>query len=62
MTALLALLSLLIELAFGYPKRLFDAIGHPVTWIGALIGWLDRTLNRDNDTPTASEGWWASWR
>jgi adenosylcobinamide-phosphate synthase len=55
MTALLALLSLLIELAFGYPKRLFDAIGHPVTWIGALIGWLDRTLNRDNDTP-ASEG------
>jgi len=51
MTALLALLSLLIELAFGYPKRLFDAIGHPVTWIGALIAWLDRALNRDDDAP-----------
>jgi adenosylcobinamide-phosphate synthase len=52
MTALLALLSLLIELAFGYPKRLFDAIGHPVTWIGALIGWLDRTLNQESDAPS----------
>jgi len=51
MTALLALLSLLIERAFGYPKRVFDIIGHPVTWIGALIGWLDRSLNREADTP-----------
>ncbi|MGE0282653.1 MAG: adenosylcobinamide-phosphate synthase CbiB, partial [Rhizobiaceae bacterium] len=51
MTALLALLSLLIELAFGYPKRIFDAAGHPVTWIGALVGWLDRALNRETDTP-----------
>jgi len=51
MTALLALLSLLIELAFGYPKRLFDAVGHPVTWIGALIGWLDLTFNREIHAP-----------
>ena len=32
----------------GYPQALFRAIGHPVVWIGALIGWLDRTGNRES--------------
>jgi adenosylcobinamide-phosphate synthase len=31
----------------GYPDRLLRAIGHPVIWIGALIGALDNRLNRD---------------
>ena len=35
-----------MELAFGYPDRLVRAIGHPVMWIGHLISFLDRTLNR----------------
>ncbi len=39
---------MLIELCVGYPERLFGAIGHPVTWIGGLIGALDRTLNGKN--------------
>jgi adenosylcobinamide-phosphate synthase len=43
---LLALLAMLIELALGYPDRLFGAIGHPVTWMGRLIGTLDCWLNR----------------
>jgi adenosylcobinamide-phosphate synthase len=43
----LLLAALLIEAAIGYPARLFAWIGHPVTWIGALIGWLDRSLNRE---------------
>jgi adenosylcobinamide-phosphate synthase len=43
----LLLAALLIEAAVGYPARLFAWIGHPVTWIGALIGWLDRRLNRE---------------
>jgi adenosylcobinamide-phosphate synthase len=43
---LLALLAMLIELAGGYPQRLLRAIGHPVTWMGALIGALDRWLNK----------------
>lgn len=30
----------------GYPDALFRAIRHPVVWIGALLAWLDRTLNR----------------
>ena len=34
----------------GYPDRLTAMIGHPVTWIGALIGALDRSLNRDTAT------------
>ncbi|WP_229428440.1 adenosylcobinamide-phosphate synthase CbiB [Microvirga pudoricolor] len=40
------LLAIAAEAAFGYPKRLFGWIGHPVTWIGGLIGRLDTALNR----------------
>ena len=36
---------MLIELAFGYPERVLQAIGHPVTWMARLIGALDRSLN-----------------
>lgn len=35
------------EAAIGYPARLFAWIGHPVTWIGGLIGRLDRDVNRE---------------
>jgi adenosylcobinamide-phosphate synthase len=43
---LLAPLALLIERAAGYPPALTGAIGHPVMWMGALIGWLETRLNR----------------
>jgi adenosylcobinamide-phosphate synthase len=46
MSVALALIAMLVELCFGYPERLASAIGHPVTWIGCLIGALDRLLNR----------------
>jgi adenosylcobinamide-phosphate synthase len=46
----LAFLSLVAELAFGYPQPLVRAIGHPVMWIGRLISWLDQTFNRDGDS------------
>jgi len=42
---------MLIELVVGYPQRLVDAIGHPVTWMGALIRTLDRSLNHDSAAP-----------
>ncbi len=42
----LTLLALVSEALAGYPEALFRRIGHPVTWIGALIGWLDARLNR----------------
>ena len=45
MAWLLAPLALLIERLVGYPPRLFRLIGHPVTWMGALITWLEKPLN-----------------
>ncbi|MBS3647255.1 cobalamin biosynthesis protein CobD [Pseudaminobacter sp. 19-2017] len=53
MSAPLTLLSLIIELALGYPDRLVRAIGHPVIWIGHLISWLDRSLNRATVSDTS---------
>jgi adenosylcobinamide-phosphate synthase len=50
MTVALAFIAMLIELCVGYPSALHRAIGHPVTWIGRLIAWLDRTLNRETAT------------
>lgn len=47
----IAFLSLLVERFLGYPDALFRAVRHPVVWIGALIGWLDRNWNRDTDPP-----------
>src|SRR6266446_10035824 len=43
--------ALLIEAMFGYPDWLVRTIGHPVTWMGRLIGVLDRALNRDALSP-----------
>lgn len=40
-----------VEAAFGYPDRVFQLAGHPVTWIGALISRLDRALNRATLAP-----------
>jgi adenosylcobinamide-phosphate synthase len=42
----LAVLAVALEAGIGYPSTLFAVIGHPVTWIGALIAVLDRKLNR----------------
>jgi adenosylcobinamide-phosphate synthase len=53
MAAALTLLALLFEIMVGYPDRLLRMIGHPVTWMGALIGALDGCLNRDTATPAA---------
>lgn len=49
-TAAVALLALAIEAAAGYPGWLFARIGHPVTWLGALIAALDSRLNRESDS------------
>ena len=44
-----ALIAMIFEVCFGYPDRVFRAVGHPVSWIGGLIAWLDRTLNAGAD-------------
>ncbi|MEO5322516.1 adenosylcobinamide-phosphate synthase CbiB [Mesorhizobium sp. CC13] len=53
----LAFLSLLVELGFGYPDRLVRKIGHPVIWIGQLISFLDKSLNRATDTDAMRRIW-----
>lgn len=53
MFAALAFLALSIEAAAGYPQALFAAIGHPVTWIGALIAWCEDAWNH----PRLSFAW-----
>ena len=50
---LLAAAALTCEALFGYPQALYRAIGHPVTWIGALIRRLDGVLNREGDSFSA---------
>jgi adenosylcobinamide-phosphate synthase len=42
----LALAALMLEALFGYPAPLYRAMGHPVTWMGSWIAWLDKRLNR----------------
>jgi len=38
-------LSLGIDAMLGWPNWLYARIGHPVTWIGALISWLEAGWN-----------------
>ncbi len=40
------LLAMAIDALVGWPDALYRRIGHPVTWLGALIGGLERALNR----------------
>ncbi len=40
-----ALLALILERLLGYPNALVARIGHPVIWMGRLIGLLDTRLN-----------------
>ena len=47
----LALAALVLEAAIGYPHCVYRAIGHPVTWVGAPVAWLEARLNR----PSAPE-------
>jgi adenosylcobinamide-phosphate synthase len=58
MAAPLTLLALLIELTFGYPEKLSRSIGHPVTWMGGLISWLEHRLNSGAD-PEVRRRWGA---
>lgn len=43
------LLALAVDAALGWPDRVYHRIGHPVTWLGALIERADRRLNLASD-------------
>ncbi len=40
------------EALLGYPRGLFDKIGHPVSWMGRLVEILDHRWNLPNDSST----------
>jgi adenosylcobinamide-phosphate synthase len=42
----LALAATIVEALIGYPAPLYRAIGHPVTWMGRWLAWLEASLNR----------------
>jgi adenosylcobinamide-phosphate synthase len=42
------LVALALDALVGWPDRLYARIGHPVTWLGALIDALDARLNRED--------------
>ena len=42
------LVALALDALVGWPDRLYARIGHPVTWLGALIDALDARFNRDD--------------
>lgn len=46
-TVELAAAAVLVEAAVGYPAPLYRAIGHPVTWMGSLLGTLERQMNSE---------------
>ena len=52
-----ALIAVIFEALAGYPDAVFRAIGHPVTWLGRLIAWCDRTWNSDRDSHEARRAW-----
>ena len=43
--AAMMLAAVALDALLGWPAALFARIGHPVTWLGALISGLDRILN-----------------
>lgn len=49
MHALVPPLALIVERLIGYPDALVRRVGHPVMWMGALIGRLDTELNRGDN-------------
>ncbi len=43
---IIIILALLIDILIGWPNKLFTIIGHPITWIGKAISFLEKTLNK----------------
>jgi len=43
--------AMMVDAVLGWPGGLFARIGHPVTWLGRLIGALDARWNLTKDAP-----------
>jgi adenosylcobinamide-phosphate synthase len=53
----LALAAAVVEALIGYPAPLYRAIGHPVTWMGRWLAWLEASLNRGGASFAARRAW-----
>jgi adenosylcobinamide-phosphate synthase len=51
-TLFVVVAALAFDALIGDPDRLWRRLPHPVALVGALIGFLDRTLNLDTRSPT----------
>jgi len=49
-TVELAAAAVLVEAAVGYPNPLYRVIGHPVTWMGRLLGVLEGSMNSGGES------------
>jgi adenosylcobinamide-phosphate synthase len=45
------LVAMAVDAVLGWPGVMFARIGHPVSWLGSLIGALDARWNRPADMP-----------
>ncbi len=54
--AAMMVLALLLDAAIGWPNWLFRRIGHPVTWLGAVISALEARWNRGANSRRFASG------
>ena len=46
MIPLILLIALTLDIVIGWPERIYANIGHPVSWIGKVISYCERSLNK----------------
>ncbi|MDC3108041.1 adenosylcobinamide-phosphate synthase CbiB [Paracoccaceae bacterium] len=46
MIPLILLLALTLDIVIGWPEKIYANIGHPVSWIGKVISYFERSLNK----------------
>ena len=46
MIPLILLIALTLDIVIGWPEKIYAKIGHPVSWIGKVISYFERSLNR----------------
>lgn len=50
------MLAMAVDALLGWPSWLFARMGHPVTWLGRIIGAIDSGWNRASDPPAFRRG------
>ena len=46
MVPLILLIALTLDIVIGWPEKVYENIGHPVTWIGKVISYFEHLLNK----------------